>query len=72
MGRYGAIDYPAVVKTGTLASLALLLGGFVAADLGAGALPAWEIGLFVDAEILGILGLVLVPLVFGVVLPLTE
>ncbi|GGL48209.1 DUF7860 family protein [Halocalculus aciditolerans] len=72
MGRYGSIDYPAVVKTGTLASLALVAIGFAGAALGASTLPAWSVSLFTDAEAVGALGVLFVPFVFGVVLPLTE
>ena len=35
-------------------------------------LPAWENALFLDMEILGTLGALCFPLVFGIVLPLTE
>ncbi|WP_232686532.1 hypothetical protein [Halobacterium zhouii] len=66
MGRHGNPDY------GTLASLALVLVGFTGASVGAGTLPGWEITLLTDLEILGVLGLLLCPFVFGIVLPLTE
>ena len=35
-------------------------------------LPAWEDALFTDMEILGTLGALLSPLVFGIIMPLTE
>lgn len=72
MGRYGNLDYPTLVKRTTLASLALFVVGAVGLALAADSLPAWERTLLFDAEVLGILGVLLCPLVFGVVMPLTE
>ena len=72
MGRYGTTDYESLAKFGTLASVALILAGGVGAAFGSGSLPAWEIALFTDLEIVGVLGLLLCPFVFGVLLPLTE
>ncbi|WP_435180885.1 hypothetical protein [Halorussus sp. AFM4] len=75
MGRYGDIDYPRVTKLGFLASIGLFAvgagGEFFAAAMHL-SLPAWEDALFTDLEIVGTLGALLVPLVFGIVLPLTE
>ncbi|GAB3325341.1 hypothetical protein EI982_11125 [Haloplanus rallus] len=74
-GRYGDLDYGAWTKRGTLLGLALFavgaLGELAAHALGIG-LPAWEATLLFDAEVLGVCLFLLSPLVFGVVLPLTE
>lgn len=74
MGRYGNIDYPRSVKRGVLTGLFLLtvgeIGGYVA-DVYV-ALPAWEEVLFLDIAVLGLLIFVLSPILFGIVLPLTE
>ena len=75
MSRYGDLNYQWWTKTGFVLSLALFTVG-AGAELTAAAmhlsLPAWEDALFTDLEILGTLGALLVPLVFGIVLPLTE
>ena len=75
MGRYGDLDYPKLAKRGSLLGVALLLVGaagkaFLPALVGP--LPAWEHALLLDAEILGLLVGFLSPVVFGIVLPLTE
>ncbi|UPW02119.1 hypothetical protein M0R88_08485 [Halorussus gelatinilyticus] len=75
MGRYGNPNYQWLAKTGFLLSLALFAvgaGGELTASAMHLTLPAWEDALFVDLEIIGTLGALLSPLVFGVVLPLTE
>ena len=75
MGRYGDLDYERLTKVGFLVSVAILGIGAGAELLAAGmhwSLPAWENALFVDMEILGVVGMLFSPLVFGVVLPLTE
>jgi hypothetical protein len=72
MGRYGNLDYPKLTKFGTLASLALVLVGAVGFRLGEGRLPGWELAILFDMEVLGVLGMVLCPFVFGVFMPLTE
>ncbi|WP_137286412.1 DUF7860 family protein [Halorussus salinisoli] len=75
MGRYGDLNYQWWAKTGFLLSIATFAIG-AGAELTAAAmhlaLPAWENALFPDMEILGTLGALLSPLVFGVILPLTE
>jgi hypothetical protein len=75
MGRYGNLDYQQWAKTGFLLSLAVFAVG-AGSEMTAAAmhlsLPAWENALFVDMEIVGTLGALLFPLVFGVVMPLTE
>jgi hypothetical protein len=72
-GRYGDFDYPTLAKRGTLLGLCLFAAGAVG-ELGAHALgiplPAWE--LLFDAEVLGVALFLFSPIVFGVVLPLTE
>ncbi|MGM0398389.1 MAG: hypothetical protein ACQEQY_05285 [Halobacteriota archaeon] len=73
MTRTGHVDRSTVLKVGMLVSFALVVGGFVGswAVSGTGA-PAWEQTLFLDAEIVGTLGLLFFPLTFGIVLPLVE
>lgn len=69
-----ADEYARYARAGFL----LGLGLFVIGGLGALVIaprpstPAWEVTLFVDMEIAGVLIGFLAPLVFGVVLPLTE
>jgi energy-converting hydrogenase Eha subunit E len=75
MGRYGDIDYPTVTRRGFALGVALLVVGTLGHVLGPllfGPLPEWERTLFLDMEILGVLLGLLTPLVFGIVLPLTE
>ncbi|USZ69532.1 hypothetical protein NGM10_07310 [Halorussus salilacus] len=75
MGRYGDVNYAFWTKYGFAASVAMLALGagaeFTATAMNV-SLPAWEHTLFVDMEILGILGMLLFPFVFGIALPLTE
>ena len=74
MGRYGSIDYPAFVKRGVLLGLALMvlgeIGGYAAENYVS--VPAWEETLFLVAAGTGLLLFVLSPILFGIVLPLTE
>lgn len=72
MGHGVNLDYPDLTKYGTLASLVLLLAGAAGTTLGSGVLPGWELTLLLDLEILGVLGIVVCPFLFGIVLPLTE
>ncbi|WP_158058763.1 DUF7860 family protein [Halorussus halophilus] len=75
MGRYGDLDYERVTKLGFLLSLALFAvgaGGELTAATMHWTLPAWEHTLLVDMEILGVVGALFTPLVFGIILPLTE
>jgi len=75
MGRYDTIDYPRYAKLTFLLGVATFSVGAVGSLLGHGALgslPAWEETLLFDLEIVGILTALLGPLVFGVVMPLTE
>lgn len=75
MGRYGDLDYQRWAKFGFLLGVGLFAAG-AGAELSAAAmhlsLPAWEHALFTDLEIVGVLGALFSPLLFGVVLPLTE
>lgn len=74
-GRYGDLDYPTLARRGTLLWVCLFalgaLGELVAHTLGV-ALPAWEATLLFDAEVLGVVLFLGSPLLFSVVLPLTE
>jgi len=68
-------NHPLWAKRGFLAGLGLFLlgaGGEIVGHALFGTLPGWENTLLVDAEILGIALALLAPLVFGLVLPLTE
>ncbi|KAB1197497.1 MULTISPECIES: hypothetical protein [Haloferax] len=76
MGRYGNLDYPRLAKGGLGLGLALFLfgaiGAKVALAMSGGQLPGWERTLFFDAEWIGIALILFSPIVFGIVLPLTE
>lgn len=75
MGRYGNIDYPTVTKRAFLLGVGLFLVGAVGEIVGHavfGPLPGWEQTLLLNAEIVGVLIAVVAPIVFGIVLPLTE
>ncbi|MCO8266257.1 MULTISPECIES: DUF7860 family protein [Haloferax] len=76
MGRYGDIDYPRMTKTGLGLGLALFLFGAVGAKvalaMSGGSIPGWERTLFFDAEWIGIALVLFSPIIFGIVLPLTE
>jgi hypothetical protein len=72
MGHGANLDYPDLAKYGTLASLAAILVGAAGTTLGAGRLPGWELTVLLDLEILGVLGIVVCPFLFGIALPLTE
>lgn len=73
MGQYGDIDYPTYIKRGVLLGLTLLvvgeLGGYASQSF---SMPAWEEALFFALAVIGLLVLFLSPLLFGLVLPLTE
>ncbi|ELZ39810.1 hypothetical protein C472_03274 [Halorubrum tebenquichense DSM 14210] len=74
-GRYGDIDYSRATKR-TFAVGAVLFAFGLLGDLylrsTGGPIPEWERALFVDAELFGVLVMLLAPFVFGIVLPLTE
>jgi len=74
-GRYGDLDYPTLAKRGTLLGLCLFalgaLGELAVHGLGV-QLPAWEAALLFDAEVVGVVLFLFSPIVFGLLLPLTE
>lgn len=74
MGRYGTIDYPSFVKRGVLVGLALMFvgefGGYLAENYVS--VPGWEERLFLLLAGVGLLLFVTSPILFGIVLPLTE
>ncbi|NHX35210.1 MULTISPECIES: DUF7860 family protein [Halolamina] len=74
MGRYGSIDYSSTVKRGLLLGLVLMAvgetGGYLAENYVS--VPGWEESLFLATAAVGLLAFVLSPIVFGIVLPLTE
>lgn len=75
MGRYGDIEYERMAKAGFLFGLAAFALGAGGELLAAGmhwSLPAWEHALLVDMEVVGTLLALFSPLVFGIILPLTE
>ncbi len=75
MGRYGTLDYPTLTKRGLLLGLGLFVVGVGGAMIGNAyfeSIPAWEQTLFFDLAVGGLLVGFLSPLIFGVVLPLTE
>lgn len=74
-GRYGNIDYPRLTKGSFAFGIVLFtLGivGHVAGNAFFAPLPGWESVLLTDMEILGVLIAFFSPLIFGIVLPLTE
>lgn len=75
MGRYGKIDYSTYTRRGFGLGVTLLVIGIlgeVALPLVAGPLPGWERTLFFDLEVIGVLLALFVPIIFGIVMPLTE
>jgi hypothetical protein len=75
MARTDTLDYPTITKRGFLLGLGLFaigVAGDVIGQVLLGGLPAWEETLLVDLAGLGILLCLLVPFVFGILLPLTE
>jgi hypothetical protein len=69
------MDYARLAKLGFVLGVAVFaIGatGEVAGHALYGSLPAWEETLLFDLEVLGVFLSLLSPLVFGVVLPLTE
>jgi hypothetical protein len=75
-GRYGDLDYPKIAKYGFLAGVALFLGGALGELALTTALvdqaPAWLTTVLFDIEVIGLLVGFFAPLLFGLVLPLTE
>lgn len=75
MGQYGSLDYPRLTKLGVALGLSLFAVGAAGSLVGPtlfGPLPGWERTLLFDAEVIGVVLTLLSPLVFGIVLPLTE
>ena len=75
MARTNSLDYPTITKRGFQLGLGLFAIGVVGEIIGEvvlGGLPGWERTLLVDLAGLGILLCLLVPFVFGILLPLTE
>lgn len=75
MGRYDDPDYITLAKGGFFLGLALFLvgaGGEVIGHALYESLPAWENTLFLYSEGIGLLVGFFSPLLFGVVMPLTE
>ncbi len=75
MGRYGTIDYPVWAKRGFLLGLGLFVVGAMGEIVGhtvLGTLPDPTNTILFDFEVLGVLLGLLSPLIFGIVLPLTE
>jgi len=74
-GRYGNLDYPTLTKRSFLFGVGLflvgVLGEFAIAATGA-SVSGWGQALLVDAEAIGIIIALLSPLIFGIILPLTE
>jgi hypothetical protein len=69
------IDYATWTKTGFLLSVAMLAiggGGELAAATAHWRLAGWQDALLFDLEVIGVLGMLLIPVVFGIALPLTE
>lgn len=75
MSSYRELDYPALTRIGFAIGAAMILIGGIGRAVGpmiAGSLNGWEASLLVDLEIGGILIGLFAPLLFGIVLPLTE
>jgi hypothetical protein len=75
MPRYGKLDYPTLTKRGFGLGIGLFLLGAMGEVVDRsmyGTLPAWEATLFFDLEVVGVLLALFAPLVFGIVMPLTE
>lgn len=75
MQRYGSLDYAHLAKLG----FALGVAAFAAGSLGSIAMhayvepvPGWFEFLLFDLEVIGILVALFAPIVFGIVMPLTE
>lgn len=74
-GRYGNVNYPRLTKRAFLFGLSLFLVGVLGEFVihtGGFAVPAWENALLLDAEMAGVVIMLLSPFVFGIALPLTE
>ncbi|MFC6975400.1 hypothetical protein ACFQL1_13265 [Halomicroarcula sp. GCM10025709] len=75
MGQTQSMDHATMAKRGFFLGVGLFVVGVLGETVGqavAGPLPGWEHLLLTNMEGLGILIGLLSPLVFGIVLPLTE
>jgi hypothetical protein len=75
MGRSETLDYPRLTKLSFAFGVGLFAVGALGGVVGSavfGSLPGWEQTLFFDAEVLGLIIALVAPLVFGIVMPLTE
>jgi hypothetical protein len=75
MANHRGIDYSTWTKRSFLFGAGLFALAAITKVVGHayfGSLPRWEETLLVDAEIIGILVALLAPLLFGIILPLTE
>lgn len=75
MARYGNFDYTIGAKGGFLLGFALLVigaGGELIGHAVFGTLPSWENTLLFNLEVLGLLIGFFSPLIFGIILPLTQ
>ncbi|QLD85281.1 hypothetical protein HWV23_05915 [Natronomonas halophila] len=74
-GRQQNLDYGRIAKLGFFAGAAMFIigavGGVIGRSLAAG-MPDVAGQLFISLEVVGVLVGLLVPLVFGIVLPLVE
>ena len=69
------IDYAFYAKAGFLLGVAMFVvgaGGELVGTALFGSLPGWEATLLFDLEVFGVLVGLFAPIVFGIVLPLTE
>lgn len=74
-GRYDSIDYSTYAKGGFLlglAAFAIAVLGELVIHLGDVQVAAWTGTLLLDAGLAGIVVMLLAPMIFGVVMPLTE
>jgi hypothetical protein len=75
MSQTGSIDHAKRAKQGFYLGVSLFVVGAVGEIVGHAVysdMPGWEQALLFDAEVVGVLLALLAPLIFGVVLPLTE
>ncbi|MFC7027346.1 hypothetical protein ACFQJ5_06665 [Halomicroarcula sp. GCM10025324] len=75
MGRTRRLDHATLAKRGFLLGVGLFALGVLGEVIGpvlVGPLPGWGDMLFTDMEGLGILVALFAPLIFGIILPLTE
>lgn len=74
-GRQQNLDYARIAKLGFFAGVAMFVTGAVGEVIGrtmTTGMPAAADQLFVSLEVVGVLAGLLMPLIFGIVLPLVE